>query len=234
MSRSTSRWWLAGHQQTYLRLPAEQLFRKVGPPYDADNMYGWAKLMGEMTLRAYYRDWGMKSASCRYFTVYGPREHLNHAVIAMIARSFVDQDPFVVWGNGEQIRNWTHVGDIVEGTLLAAEKIEDGTAVNLGTNERTRVIDAVREVLRYTDKDHLPEINAARRGIDDFLHVGSVAGVKQHAVQSEVGCAGGLVHLKVPSATMVGCQMKNDLHLVDGTLGDSWRQQIRPDKLHER
>ena len=38
----------------------------------------------------------------------------------------------------------------------AAEKIEDGTAVNLGTNERTRVIDAVREVLRYTGKDHLP------------------------------------------------------------------------------
>ncbi len=41
----------------------------VGPPYDADNMYGWAKLMVEMTLRAYYHDWGMKSASCRYFTV---------------------------------------------------------------------------------------------------------------------------------------------------------------------
>src|SRR5207249_1231168 len=30
----------------------------VGPPYDADNMYGWAKLMGEMTLRTYGRDWG--------------------------------------------------------------------------------------------------------------------------------------------------------------------------------
>src|SRR5260370_30827040 len=35
---------------------------KVGPPYDADNTYGWAKLMGEMTLRAYYQDCGMKSA----------------------------------------------------------------------------------------------------------------------------------------------------------------------------
>ena len=115
----------------------------VGPPYDADNMYGWAKLMGEMTLQAYYRDCGMKSASCRYFTAYGQREHLNHAVIAMIARFLVDQVPFVVWGNGEQIRNWTHVDDIVEGTLLAAEGIEDGTAVNLGTNERTSVIDAL-------------------------------------------------------------------------------------------
>jgi nucleoside-diphosphate-sugar epimerase len=122
----------------------------VGPPYDADNMYGWAKLMGEMSLRAYYKDWGLKSAACRYFTVYGERGHENHAVIAMIARAFVRQDPFVVWGTGEQVRNWTHVSDIVSGTILAAEKIEDGTAVNLGTMERTRVIDAVHEVLRYT------------------------------------------------------------------------------------
>ena len=123
---------------------------KVGPPYDADNMYGWAKLIGEMTLAAYQKDRGMKSASCRYFTVYGNRGHENHAVIAMIARAFIGQNPFVVWGNGQQIRNWTHVSDIVRGTILAAERIDDGTAVNLGTMERTRVIDAVQEVLRYT------------------------------------------------------------------------------------
>ena len=67
----------------------------------------------------------------------------------------MDQNPFVVWGTGEQIRNWTHVSDIVEGTILAAEKINDGTAINLGTMERVRVIDAVREVLRYTGKEHL-------------------------------------------------------------------------------
>jgi nucleoside-diphosphate-sugar epimerase len=121
---------------------------KAGPPYDADNMYGWAKLMAEMTLKAYHRDWGMKSASCRYFTVYGPRGHENHAVIAMIARAFTRQDPFVVWGNGEQIRNWTYVSDIVSGTIAAAAVIDDGTAVNLGTMERIRVIDAVREVTR--------------------------------------------------------------------------------------
>jgi UDP-glucose 4-epimerase len=129
---------------------------KVGPPYDADNLYGWAKLMSEMTLKAYYQDWGMKSASLRYFTVYGERGHENHAVIAMIARAFIGQDPYVVWGNGEQIRNWTHVSDIVSGTIRAAEVIDDGTAVNLGTMERTRVIDAVHESLRYAG--HNPRI----------------------------------------------------------------------------
>jgi nucleoside-diphosphate-sugar epimerase len=122
----------------------------VGPPYDADNMYGYAKLMAELTLRAYCREWGMKAASCRYFTVYGERGKENHAVTAMIARAFVKQDPYVVWGDGQQVRNWTYVGDIVDGTILAAELIDDGSAVNLGTMERTRVIDAVHEVLRYT------------------------------------------------------------------------------------
>jgi nucleoside-diphosphate-sugar epimerase len=123
------------------------------PPFDADNMYGYAKLMGELSLKAYAREWGLKAASCRYFTVYGERGKEDHAVMAMIARAFVDQNPFLVWGNGEQVRNWTYIGDIVSGTILAAEKIDDGTAVNLGTMERTRVIDAVHEVLRYTGKD---------------------------------------------------------------------------------
>jgi nucleoside-diphosphate-sugar epimerase len=122
----------------------------VGPPYEADNLYGWAKLMTEMTLSAYHRDFGFKSASCRFFTVYGERGVENHAVIAMIARAFVRQNPFGVWGDGTQIRNWTYVGDIVRGMVLAAETIDDGTAINLGTEERTRVIDAVHEVLRYT------------------------------------------------------------------------------------
>lgn len=122
----------------------------VGPPYDADNMYGWAKLMTEMTLKAYHQDFGMKSASLRFFTVYGERGHENHAVIAMIAKAFVKMNPYLVWGTGEQIRNWTHVQDIVRGMMLAGEKIEDGTAVNLGTMERTKVIECAKEVLSYT------------------------------------------------------------------------------------
>jgi nucleoside-diphosphate-sugar epimerase len=122
----------------------------VGPPYDADNMYGWAKLMGEMTLKAFHKDFKMPSVSCRYFTVYGEHGHENHAVIAMIARAFIRQDPFVVWGDGQQIRNWTYIADIVSGTIRAAEVVSDGTAINLGTTERIRVIDAAREVLRYT------------------------------------------------------------------------------------
>ena len=131
--------------------PAKELYLTedlVGPPYDADNMYGWAKLMGELTLRHFVKEGLLKAASCRYFTVYGPRGKEDHAVIAMIARAFIQQNPFEVWGTGEQIRNWTYIDDIVEGTILAAEGIDDGTAVNLGTMERIRVVDAVAMILR--------------------------------------------------------------------------------------
>lgn len=133
--------------------PGETLYLTedlVQPPYDADNLYGWAKLMAELTLQAYHREHGMGAASCRYFTVYGPRGLENHAVIAMMARAFIQQDPFEVWGDGTQVRNWTYVDDIVRGTILAGEHIDDGTAVNLGTMERIQVLEAVQEVLRYS------------------------------------------------------------------------------------
>jgi nucleoside-diphosphate-sugar epimerase len=132
----------------------------VKPPHDADNMYGWAKLMAELTLQAYHREHKLGAASCRYFTVYGPRGVENHAVIAMIARGFIRQDPFEVWGDGNQIRNWTYVEDIVNGTILAAEKINDGTAINLGTMERVRVIDAVEMVVEANG--YKPEIRFRR------------------------------------------------------------------------
>ena len=132
--------------------PSQTVYLKedmVQPPYQADDLYGWAKLMAELSLRAYYHDYGFKSACLRYFTVYGERCTESHAVIAMIARAYVKQDPFVVWGTGEQIRNWTYVGDIVEGTIRAAECVEDATAINLGTMERIRVIDAAQAIIKH-------------------------------------------------------------------------------------
>lgn len=132
------------HKEVYL---TEDL---TNGPNDADNTYGWAKLMAEFTLKAYAKEHGIGAASCRYFTVYGPRGVENHAVIAMIARAFLKQDPFEIWGDGTQIRNWTYIDDIVEGTILAGEKISDGTAVNLGTMERITVLDCARMVCEFT------------------------------------------------------------------------------------
>jgi len=114
----------------------------------ADGEYGWAKFMGEMALKAYNKQFDVKGVSCRLFTVYGPRENESHAIIAFISRAVLKQDPYIIWGTGQQDRNFTFVDDIVDGLMLAAERITDCRAVNIGTDEITKIIDAARAVCR--------------------------------------------------------------------------------------
>ena len=122
---------------------------EVGPPYEPDGVYGMAKLAAELTLAAMGREHGIGTASCRYFTVYGPRNPESHALTALIARAFVGADPFEIWGTGEQRRNWTHVDDIVRGTVAAAERLTSG-AVNLGESRTWSVREAAELVLDLT------------------------------------------------------------------------------------
>lgn len=105
----------------------------------ADLEYGWAKLMGEMSLRAYHKEYGLKTSAVRIFTAYGPRENETHAIIALIAKAFVRQDPYIIWGTGEQDRNFTYVQDIVDALILASERIEDGSPVNAGRDDRITI-----------------------------------------------------------------------------------------------
>lgn len=112
----------------------------------ADLEYGWAKLMGEMALKAYHKEYGMKTAVVRIFTAYGPRENETHAVIALIAKAFTKMDPYVIWGSGEQERNFTYVQDIVDALILASEKIGDGSAVNAGRDDRITINQAAQLV----------------------------------------------------------------------------------------
>ena len=112
----------------------------------ADGEYGWCKLMGEMALSAYNKQFGLKGVSCRLFTVYGSRENETHAIIAFIAKALVGMDPYVIWGSGQQDRNFTHVSDIVEGMMRATESIDDCRGVNIGTDEIIKIADAARTV----------------------------------------------------------------------------------------
>lgn len=112
----------------------------------ADLEYGWAKLMGEMALKAYHREYGMKTAAVRIFTAYGPRENETHAIIALIAKAFIKMEPYVIWGTGKQDRNFTYVQDIVDALIMASEKIEDGSTVNAGRNDRLTINQAIELV----------------------------------------------------------------------------------------
>jgi nucleoside-diphosphate-sugar epimerase len=130
---------------------ARYLSEEMADPFSqggamADGEYGWGKFMGEMALKAYNKQYGQKGVSCRLFTVYGPRENESHAIIAFIAKALARQDPFEIWGSGQQDRNFTYVDDVVDGLLLAAARIDDCRAVNIGTSEIVRIIDAAKSV----------------------------------------------------------------------------------------
>ncbi|MEO8523276.1 MAG: NAD-dependent epimerase/dehydratase family protein [Caldimonas sp.] len=116
----------------------------------SDGEYGWAKLMGEMTLQAYAKQYGLKSVSCRLFTAYGERENETHAVVALIAKAFVRMDPYEIWGDGQQTRNFTYVGDIVEGMIRAAQRVTDGSPVNVGTAEHVKIIECAEKIFDVT------------------------------------------------------------------------------------
>jgi len=142
-------------------------FSKRGGAF-ADEEYGWAKLMGEMSLRAYHKQYGVKAASARLSTAYGPRENETHALVALIAKAFIKQSPFEIWGTGEQTRGFTYVQDIVNGLILAAEHVEDGSAVNLGTSEYislNRVADEIFKILNWYPADGIKYLTGKPVGV---------------------------------------------------------------------
>jgi len=114
----------------------------------SDNLYGFQKLMTELTLQAFHKEHGLKTSSCRFLTVYGAGEFPStHAISVLCQRALRREDPFLVWGSGEQERGFTYVTDIVSGQILAAEKIRDGAAVNLGWDKRYKIKDVVYMII---------------------------------------------------------------------------------------
>lgn len=108
----------------------------------ADKLYGWSKLMCELELQTMYRLYGYKSATARFFTAYGPREENTHALIALTERALRREDPYVIWGTGEQGRDWIYVDDLVQG-LIKLQRVSDGSAYNFGSGKMITINDAV-------------------------------------------------------------------------------------------
>jgi len=149
-------------QQERRRLREDMVsFEERGGAY-ADESYGWAKLMGELSLQSFHEQYGVDASSVRIFTAYGPRENETHAIIALIAKAFAEQDPYQIWGDGEQTRNFTYVDDIVNALVLANEEITDATTVNAGLSEYISINEVVEAIFEYMDwqaseSDHMTD-----------------------------------------------------------------------------
>ena len=114
----------------------------------ADGEYGWYKLMGELQLRAFHKQYGVDAIACRIFTAYGERENESHAVIGLIAKTIARRDPFPIWGDGEQTRNFTYVGDTVAGLVLAGAFLSGFQAINVGTSDHLTINDLCAVIFR--------------------------------------------------------------------------------------
>jgi nucleoside-diphosphate-sugar epimerase len=138
-------------QQERQRLREDMVsFEERGGAY-ADESYGWAKLMGELSLQSFHEQYGVDASSVRIFTAYGPRENETHAIVALIAKAFAGQDPYQIWGDGEQTRNFTYVDDIVSALVLANENVTDATPVNAGISEYISINDVAETIFDYLD-----------------------------------------------------------------------------------
>jgi UDP-glucose 4-epimerase len=107
-------------------------------PTDCLNPYSVGKVSGESMCRMYARLYGMETVTFRYFNVYGERQPLRGQyapVIGIFLRQRAAGEPMTIVGDGEQRRDFTYVGDVVEANLLAAkaQNIPWGEIYNIGT-----------------------------------------------------------------------------------------------------
>ncbi|MFB6151951.1 MAG: NAD-dependent epimerase/dehydratase family protein [Haloarculaceae archaeon] len=138
-------------QQERRRLREDMVsFEERGGAY-ADEVYGWAKLMGERSLQAYEEQYDVDASIVRIFTAYGPRENETHAIIALIAKAFAGQDPYRIWGDGEQTRNFTYVEDIVSALVRANERVTDATPVNAGIPDYISINEVAETIFERMD-----------------------------------------------------------------------------------
>ncbi len=100
-----------------------------------DFTYGWAKLTGEI-LAQYAKKSGVSVYVFRPFSGYGEDQDLTYPFPSFIQRIKKKENPFVIWGNGKQVRDFIHIDDIVEATLRAVE-LDIQEPINLGWGRPT-------------------------------------------------------------------------------------------------
>ena len=111
--------------------------------------YGVTKLATEHLARIYWRTFGVPTVCLRYFTVYGPRQRPDMAFHRLIRRA-LSEEPFQVFGDGSQTRDFTYVGDAVSGTIAAGKHGRPGAVYNIGGGSRrslNSVVDTLRDLI---------------------------------------------------------------------------------------
>jgi nucleoside-diphosphate-sugar epimerase len=102
--------------------------------------YGVTKFVGELYLQTFGRCYGLENVSLRYFNVFGPRQDPSSpysGVLAKFCTAFLEETQPVIFGDGEQTRDFTYVDNAVQANLLAFEAPNvSGKVFNIGVGGR--------------------------------------------------------------------------------------------------
>lgn len=121
-------------------------------PKNPISPYAVSKLCSEIHADYYYRENNLPVTSLRFYTVYGPRGRPDMA-IRKFFNLILQEKEISIYGNGNQLRDFTYVSDIVNGLILASEKNEaNGQIFNLGMSNPIKVNDLVDKMYAITRK----------------------------------------------------------------------------------
>jgi UDP-glucose 4-epimerase len=126
--------------------------------------YGASKLCGEEYLATSNRLYGTRHVALRYGNVYGPRQdpHGEAGVVAIFFGRLAQAQPFKIFGDGRQTRDYVYVGDVVAATLAAQG--QEGGVFNVGTGRETSVLELADASRRVSGIDIEPEFAPPRLG----------------------------------------------------------------------
>lgn len=120
--------------------------------------YALTKLVGEHYCRIFHQIYRLPTICLRYFNVYGPRQNPDSQYAAVIPRFIVRVargNPPVIYGNGEQTRDFTYVRDVVQANLIAAQA--DATGIfNIGRGEGNSINKLAETIINVMEKDLQP------------------------------------------------------------------------------
>lgn len=121
------------------------------------SIYGIHKLLAEMYYRYYFETFNIDTISVRIPTPYGTHQHMKHnkySVVGWFLRQSFNGETIKIYGDGKQFRDYIYIDDVVNAFLLLGLNGKSGEIYNLGTSEKTRLIDMVDAILTETKKGH--------------------------------------------------------------------------------
>src|SRR6266478_3226577 len=118
--------------------------------------YGVTKYVGELYAQTFGRCYGLENVSLRYFNIFGPRQDPSSpysGVLAKFCTAFLEDTQPVIFGDGEQTRDFTYVENAVVANLLACEAPNvSGKVFNVGVGGRISLNGVLRELGKITGK----------------------------------------------------------------------------------